>query len=267
MTNTETPILQPVDQIIAENQEAFKQAGITNAHLATQLPNNVQPANKEALAQLNEQQREAVEIAQREGYFITVAGQTFQPTEEGVNRRQKREALTQAATNGGRKSLVNAGLWDENTNLPRGLDRLHKATSENADLSSSNEDDKTAEALLKGYRVEGNWWERNKNWVQPLLIALAGTALGFALSKCLGSNDGGSAATTLIEKTLESDGKNPETEQTQSAQQAQGNQQQKAETPTANATNALAGASQDNITAREANQAIRAANSAQTASR
>lgn len=213
MTNTQTTptqqtpqanILHPIAQVFTENKSEFEAAGLTVSALSGKAPEGAQLAQQGALEKLPEEKRKAVQTAMAEGYYITVEGQTFAPTKEGLERRGKRESLTQAAANGGRSALIEAGLWDEDTNLPENLDRLHAATSENGDISSTDEDDKKAEALLKGYRVEGNWWDKNKDWMIPLLTALAGTALGFALAKCLDSkdNDGANAATTLIEKTL-----------------------------------------------------------------
>ena len=209
-----TPILAPVNQVFQENAEAFKAAGIDVSSLSEQPPQGAALATADALSSLSSEQQKAVKKAQAEGYYISVAGQTFAPTQEGVKRRKAREALTTAAQNGGIETLAKAGLWNKETNMPEGMDRLHPATNDNANVSSSDEDDKKAEALLNGYRVEGNWWERNKDWVKPLLIALAGTALGFALSHIFNSKDGGSSdlASTLIDKTL-----NPSKDENQQA--------------------------------------------------
>lgn len=198
--NPETTILQPVDQVFTENKDLFTTAGITRDSLTQQAPQDAQMATQTDLQSLSEKQKAAVEKAMNEGYFISVDGKTFQPTQEGVSRRVRREALTQAAKQGGYDVLIEAGLWDKETNCPQNLDRLHKMTNDNADISSSDEDDKKAEALLKGYRVEGNWWEKNKSWLIPLITALAGSALGFALAKCFDTNDkdGANAATQLI---------------------------------------------------------------------
>ena len=209
-----TPILAPVNQVFQENAEAFKAAGIDVNSLSEQPPQGVALAVADALNSLSSEQQKAVKKAQAEGYYISVAGQTFAPTKEGVERRQAREALTTAAQNGGIETLVKAGLWNKETNRPDGLERVHPATKDNASLSSNDEDDKKAEALLKGYRVEGDWWERNKDWMIPLIMALAGTALGFALSHIFKSKDGDGAnlANTLIDKTL-----NPSKDENQQA--------------------------------------------------
>ncbi len=211
-----TSILAPVNQVFQENEKAFKAAGITLGSLSAQAPEGAALADATALNALSKEQQEAVQKAQAEGYFINVGGKTFAPTQEGVNRRKAREALTTAAQNGGVETLAKAGLWDKETNRPIGMNRLHPATKDNADISSSHEDDKKAEALLNGYRVEGDWWERNKDWMIPLLLALAGTALGFALSHIFNSKDGSAAdlANTLIDKSLGNQNTN-ENQQTQ----------------------------------------------------
>ena len=156
-----TPILAPINQVFQDNEGVFKAAGLTINSLSVQAPEGATMADATALTTLSEEQQEAVQKAQAEGYFINVAGKTFAPTKEGIERRQAREALTTAAQNGGIETLAKAGLWDKETNRPDGLERVHPATKDNASLSSNDEDDKKAEALLKGYRVEGDWWERN----------------------------------------------------------------------------------------------------------
>ena len=199
-----TPILAPINQVFQDNEGVFKAADLTINSLSAQAPEGATMADATALTTLSKEQQEAVQKAQAEGYFINVGGKTFAPTKEGIERRQAREALTTAAQNGGIETLANAGLWDKETNRPDGLERVHPATKDNAGLSSNDEDDKKAEALLKGYRVEGDWWERNKDWMIPLIMALAGTALGFALSYIFKSKDGDGAnlANTLIDKSL-----------------------------------------------------------------
>ena len=203
-TRATTPILAPIAQVFQENAETFKAAGIAVNSLSEQAPEGATIATEGALNSLSSEQQKAVKKAQTEGYYISVAGQTFAPTKEGVARRQAREALTTAAQNGGIETLAKAGLWNKDTNMPEGIERVHPATKDNENVSSSDEDDKKAEALLSGFRVEGNWWERNKDWAQPLLIALAGTALGFALAHIFKSKDGNTSdlANVLIDKSL-----------------------------------------------------------------
>ena len=217
------PIPSPIEQVFLENQEEFQAAGLTAKALSVQAPEGAQLAGKEALEALPEEKREAVQKAMAEGYFITVDGQTFSPPKEGVERREKRETLTQAALDGGRDQLVAAGLWDKETNMPssNALDRMHVKTNDNADISSNDEEDRKAEALLSGYRVEGDWWERNKDWLIPLLLALAGTALGFALSHLFDSKDGSghTIANNLIDKATTTE--NKEQSQTENKEQSQ----------------------------------------------
>lgn len=217
------PIPSPIEQVFLENQEEFQAAGLTAKALSVQAPEGAQLAGKEALEALPEEKREAVQKAMAEGYFITVDGQTFSPPQEGVERREKRETLTQAAQNGGSDQLVAAGLWDKETNMPssNALDRMHVKTNDNADISSNDEEDRKAEALLSGYRVEGDWWERNKDWLIPLLLALAGTALGFALSHLFDSKDGSghTIANNLIDKATTTE--NKEQSQTENKEQSQ----------------------------------------------
>lgn len=217
------PIPSPIEQVFLENQEEFQAAGLTAKALSVQAPEGAQLAGKEALEALPEEKREAVQKALAEGYFITVDGQTFSPPKEGVERREKRETLTQAAQNGGSDQLVAAGLWDKETNMPssNALDRMHVKTNDNADISSNDEEDRKAEALLSGYRVEGDWWERNKDWLIPLLLALAGTALGFALSHLFDSKDGSghTIANNLIDKATTTENKEPS--QTENKEQSQ----------------------------------------------
>ena len=217
------PIPSPIEQVFLENQEEFQAAGLTAKALSVQAPEGAQLAGKEALEALPEEKREAVQKAMAEGYFITVDGQTFSPPKEGVERREKRETLTQAAQNGGSDQLVAAGLWDKETNMPssNALDRMHVKTNDNADISSNDEEDRKAEALLSGYRVEGDWWERNKDWLIPLLLALAGTALGFALSHLFDSKDGSghTIANNLIDKATTTE--NKEQSQTENKEQSQ----------------------------------------------
>lgn len=217
------PIPSPIEQVFLENQEEFQAAGLTAKALSVQAPEGAQLVGQEALEALPEEKREAVQKAMAEGYFITVDGQTFSPPKEGVERREKRETLTQAAQNGGSDQLVAAGLWDKETNMPssNALDRMHVQTNDNADISSNDEEDRKAEALLSGYRVEGDWWERNKDWLIPLLLALAGTALGFALSHLFDSKDGSghTIANNLIDKATTTE--NKEQSQTENKEQSQ----------------------------------------------
>ncbi|MBQ8251432.1 MAG: hypothetical protein IJY92_05930 [Alphaproteobacteria bacterium] len=69
-----------------------------------------------------------------------------------------------------------------------------------------NSDGKTAEevererqeaAAKKRQKESGSWWERNKDWLWPLIAALIGGALGYTVCKLLGDRNS-SAVNTLV---------------------------------------------------------------------
>lgn len=190
----------PVEQVLFEHKEAFKKARITrDAFSPIQRQGFIQGTN-ETLSSLPPAQQEAVRLANHEGYFLTIDGRTYPPTKEGVERRQKREALTRMAqTPNGREALINAELWNKRTNHPynSAFDRM--VAGDNHAEASTLDSDRHADQMLAGYSIKKSWWQENKNWITPLMSDLSSNSVSFLVSQCITLGDE-NAAKDVIDK-------------------------------------------------------------------